>query len=204
MRNIDYSAPLVSGQRFRSAEEFPSLFNSPTESDRGSNYEKTDTYTTAVLHRRFRGRGSGRKQLRTISERGEVPRCRLWQRKRPVSCRLAGLRLRPDAGKGQVCVKRRESVPSSFTISDPAYYALYPHVAYSSTNDEFLVVWIDGRGDVVYGRRVSGVDGTTIGDTFPISGQAAALCAPRRGVLPATVTMLSATAGFPLTSTDAK
>lgn len=56
-----------------------------------------------------------------------------------------------------------------FTIANIAYNALHPMIAYNSTNNEFLVTWINGADDYVYGRRVRGSDGVLLGSEFLVS-----------------------------------
>jgi hypothetical protein len=56
-----------------------------------------------------------------------------------------------------------------FPISnDPTAYKLYSAIAYNATNNEFLVSWDDGRGDVIWGQRVRGSDGALLGTNFQI------------------------------------
>ena len=68
-------------------------------------------------------------------------------------------------------------IGSQSRISETSAYALMPSVAYNSTDNEYLVVWIDERGgDVVYGRRVSAA-GAPVGASFQISVDVQSLCA---------------------------
>ncbi|MDO8587368.1 MAG: hypothetical protein Q7T82_10035, partial [Armatimonadota bacterium] len=61
------------------------------------------------------------------------------------------------------------NIGSPFQISDGTVYALYPTLAYNSTNNEFLVTWDDGRGpDKIAGQRVRGSDGALLGGNFTI------------------------------------
>lgn len=63
-----------------------------------------------------------------------------------------------------------------FVVSDGSAYALCPAVAYNAADNEFLAVWIDGRGDRVYGRRLDGATGAAAGTPFAISEGAKSLC----------------------------
>jgi len=57
-----------------------------------------------------------------------------------------------------------------FPISDVAFGALYPALAYNAAGNEFLVTWDDAgaRGGVIFGQRVRGSDGTLMGTNFAI------------------------------------
>ena len=66
---------------------------------------------------------------------------------------------------------------SQSRISETSAYAVMPSVAYNSTDNEYLVVWIDQRGgDLIYGRRVSAA-GAPVGASFQISSSPQSLCA---------------------------
>ncbi len=61
---------------------------------------------------------------------------------------------------------------NSFLISTGlTTYALFPNVAYNATDNEFFIVWIDGRsgGDVTWGQRADGNTGVLLGPNFQIS-----------------------------------
>jgi uncharacterized protein YlbG (UPF0298 family) len=90
----------------------------------------------------------------------------VWQDQRNIDTTRVDIYARRLAADGT-------AIGDEFAVTRQAFNQNFPHVAYNSTRNEYLVVWSDQRairstGSDVYGQRVA-ADGTLVGSDIAIS-----------------------------------